>query len=259
MNALVSGRVQHRAGGGIIETLLGAIIGGGVGYAAGGKKGAIGGALLGGVGGYLYSQSGTAAHSVTSAGGNVTTTPGVAGATLSVGQKVALGLGASAGLGLLASGIGGGSGGTSALNDSQLNGYRQSLEGAQASAFNSRSSPFPMLQIGPQGQSYLTGYTEGPATRRWAEGGGVDVPLTVNSQQAKSGGGAAGVSVKIDIHNNGTTTATSSTEGGGQGGAFQGDFANKLQKSVQAIVQQELVNQSRSDGFFSQRGRYVQR
>ncbi len=245
MNALVAGRVQHRDIGGII---LGALLGGGVGYATGGTKGAVGGALLGGIAGGLYSSNGVRMDPST--GGR---------AVLSVGEKAALGFGASAGAGLLAAGIGNRpSGGSGALNDSQLNGYRQNVEAAQLSAFNSRPSPFPMLQIGPQGQSYLTGYTEGPATRRWAEGGGVDVPLTVNSQEAKSGG-STGVNVKIDIHNNGSTTATSSTEGGGQGGPFQGDFANKLQKTVQSMIQQELVNQSRSDGFFAQGGRYLQR
>ncbi len=248
MDALVGGQVQHRDIGGII---LGALLGGGVGYATGGKKGAIGGALLGGIGGYLAGQG---THTVTNEWGETSSVPG---ATLSVGQKIALGLGTSAGAGLLAAGIGQDNR-HGALNDSQLNGYRQSVEAAQVSAFNNRPSPYPILQVGPQGQSYLTGYTDGPATRRWADGGGVDVPLTVGSAQAKSSGGASAVSVKIDIHNNGSTTATSSANGGG-GGAFQGDFANKLQKTVQGLVQQEIVNQSRSDGFFSQSRRFVSR
>ena len=274
MNALVAGRVQHRAIGGLLASLFGstlsgaatgAVLGGGLGYLAGGKKGAIGGALLGGIGGGLYGGQyiGGEASAISSAGG----------ATLSVGQKVGLGLGAAAGLGLLAAGVGQTKEGPGALNDSQLPAYRQQLEAAQATAFGARPNPYPILQVGPQGQNYIAGFTDGPATRRWgnggsvdvgyampamrsfAEGGDVDVPLTVGSSQAKSGGDAA-VSVKIDIHNNGTTTSTSSSQGG-QGEAFQGDFANKLQKTVQGLVQQELVNQSRSDGFFSQRGRYL--
>jgi hypothetical protein len=261
LNALVGGQVQHRFFGGSILSALfgstlggaasGAILGGGLGYLAGGKKGAIGGALLGGIGGGLYGSR--------MAGLDAASGMGVSGlsggATLSVGQKMALGLGAAGGLGLLAAGIGEDRT-PGPLNDSQLPAYRRQLEAAQAATFGSRPNPYPILQVGPQGQNYLAGFTDGPATRRWSEGGGVDVPLTVGSASSPSSGGGAAVSVKIDIHNNGTTTSTSSSQGG-QGDAFQGDFANKLQKAVQGLVQQELVNQNRSDGFFSQRSRYI--
>jgi hypothetical protein len=92
-----------------------------------------------------------------------------------------------------------------------------------------------------------------------ATGGGVDMGAMPMNAPNRGGGSSSNVSVKIEINNNGQTSATSSSSNKDGQGGFGADFAQKLQKQVQSIVQQELVTQSRSDGFFSQKSRYVQR
>lgn len=240
--ALAGGQVQHRDLGGI---LLGALLGGGAGYAFGGKKGAIGGALLGGIGGGLYGMNHGA---VTSASGNINTFG--TGTTLSIGQKALLGLGVSGGLGLLAAGVAGGGGGSSAIGLNEVPTYRANLESWQNSQI-AKGGAFPYLSVGPQGQSYIQGFGDSPATRRWADGGGVDIPMT-NSTRSDT----PNVHVKIDINNNGTVTSSTSADGKG---AFGTDFAEKMDRQVRGIVQEELVNATRSDGFLTQRSRYNQR
>lgn len=263
LHALAAGQVQHRAGGGALGgfgggfglwgALLGAVVGGGLGYLAGGKKGAIGGALLGGIGGGLYQGSGTSSYGAVSA--ETAFTP----ATLNVGEKAALGLGASAGLGLLAGGI----------NDrptsgpislGQIPAYSAALLAGQNSAIAAGKSngQFPYLQIGPQGQSYIQGYTDAPATRRWADGGGVDAPMITGPSSTGGGNGAAQVNIKVDINNNGNATS-SATSNGTAGQPFGPDFADKLNRQIRGVVQDELVQQSRPDGFLAQKSRYVNR
>lgn len=253
LGALAAGNVQHRFLGGLLDTALGGalaggVVGGGLGYLAGGKRGAIGGALLGAIGGGLYGHANAAQASALTPGG------AAAGATLSIGAKAALMAGGAAGLGLLAGGIAGGPAAESGpISLAQVPAYRAQLEAAQNAQFAGRGSQAAYLQINPQGGYSLAGMGQSIATRRWDAGGGVDMPLT-----SPGGGGGSGppqVYVKIDINNEGGVSAQSS---GGEG-AFGSDFAGKLEQRIRGVVQEELVNASRSDGFFMQRSRYVNR
>jgi hypothetical protein len=100
------------------------------------------------------------------------------------------------------------------------------------------------------------------APRLFADGGMVDgggsVEMAKPMTSSSGGGGSSNVNVKIEINNNGTSSASASSDKKDGQGGFGPDFAMKLQKQVQGIVQQELVNQSRSDGFFAQKNRFVQ-
>lgn len=90
--------------------------------------------------------------------------------------------------------------------------------------------------------------------------GSVDSGVTTPTGSTRAGGGStSNVSVKIEINNNGQTSSSASSDNKDGQGGFGAEFAQKLQKQVQGIVQQELVNQSRSDGFFAQKNRFVQR
>ncbi len=258
LNALVGGRVQHRGIGGI---LLGALLGGGVGYAVGGKRGAVGGALLGGIGGYALGSHGSAGQTITSPGGNVTTIAGAGAAPMGMGTRLALGMGLSAGLGLLSGGIHdkGQPSETGSWGLSDVPRMRAQMEADQNAMLGGRGSQHAALQLNPQGGYSIAGLTDQVATRRWASGGGVDVPLTPVSsgpmpRDPVSGGGPC-VSIKIDINNNGGTSGSSGSSGGD--GPFGTDFASKLEKQVRATVQDELVKQSRNDGFLAQKRRFV--
>ncbi len=248
LDALSSGRVQKRWLGG---ALLGALLGGGIGYATGGTKGAIGGALLGGIGGGLYSANSAAMAS--SAGSAAMTGSGsVAGLTLSTGAKVALGLGASAGLGLLGAGLmdRGSSSESSYLSMSQVPALRRQLEaeqGAQIAGARAGGN-FPYLQVNPQGGYSLAGF--GPATRHWAEGGGVGT-TTAMSSPGVTAGGSANVNIEITINNNG---GVSSEAKGGE--PFGEGSGARLEKVVKGWVNEEVVRMSRNDGFLTQRERY---
>lgn len=243
--SLAAGRVQHRFLGGFLgmPALYGALLGGGVGYATGGKKGAIGGALLGGIAGGVYGMN----------SGGVQMDPATGQrAVLSLGEKALLMGGASAGLGLLANGMTKRDKESGPISLAQVPAYRAQLEADQQNLLNGRGAgQSAYLSINPQGGYSLAGVGADVATRRWDAGGGVDLPLS-------SGGGGSSepkVTVAITINNNGQTSATASSSNGD--GPFGGDFAGKLEKAIRPIVRDELVQQSRSDGFFSQRSRYV--
>lgn len=255
LNALAEGKVQNRFFGGILSgALTGAAIGGGLGYLTGGKKGAIGGALIGAIGGGMYGYQNSQMSPAMQAYG----LQGEA-ATLSVGAKAALGLGASAGLGMLAAGITskGQKAESSYISNDQVPALRARLEANQLAG--RKEGQFPFLQINPQGGYSLAGFDMAPATRRWAEGGGVDVPMSIgpSNSAGSTGGGSPQVYVKIDINNEGGVSSSAKSSGGGNNDAFGGDFAGRLEKAVRPIVQDELVRQSKSDGFLTQRSRYV--
>lgn len=257
-NALARNRVEHHFLGEIIGGLFGgatsgaisgAVIGAGIGYLSGGKKGAIGGAIIGAIGGGLYGYNNGLAASIGSMSSSAEI-GAIGGGGLSGTTKALLTLGAAGGLGLLAAGMTD-TPGFKPMNASQITAYRQNLEGAQASQIGSHLGQNPYVLVGPQGQNYIAGYGDAPATRRWADGGGVDVPLTLSSDTQK----APNVNIKVDINNNGAAT-TSATSNNGDG-PFGTQFADKLNRNIRAVVQDELVRQSRSDGFFSQKSRYV--
>lgn len=276
-----SGEVQYRAGGGFLGgfgggfglwgSLIGAVIGGGLGYLSGGKKGAIGGALLGGIGGGLYQGSGSSGSTITSPGGSVTTIAGTS-IPMSVTERVALGLGTSAGLGLLAAGINDPHS-TGPISIDQIPAYKRALLAQQASTLAGSPGQFPYLQIGPQGQTYIQGFTDAPATRHWSmggsdaysslapqmslsTGGGVDAPMSTSNATQGSGSGTQ-VNIKVEI-NNGTANS-SATSNGTNNQPFGPEFADKLNRQIRGVVQDELVQQSRSDGFFTQKGRFLNR
>jgi TP901 family phage tail tape measure protein len=269
LSALTEGRVQHRFFGGL---LLGALLGGGLGYVTGGKKGAIAGALIGGIGGGLaqnYSQTGSLFHSSSGSGATLTIGGGDLGAPAISGAGVTQGAAAAVapinnaskiGLYLAAAGLLGGAAALARpntdkfvpMNAAQISANRLALESAQASAFGQRPAPYPILQVGPQGSTYIPGYTDTLPTRHWAEGGVVDTSMPVGSSNS---GGSSNVHVKIEINNNGGITSSASADGGG----LSPDFAQKLQKQVRGMVQDEIVNQSRSGGFFAQQSRFIQR
>lgn len=246
LNDLVAGRVQHRWIGGAIT---GALIGGGVGYVTGGKKGAIGGAILGGIAGGAYSWK------------NAQITPEMKAyglqaeaAQMSQGMKIGLGLGASAGLGLLAAGINakGAANASGSISLSQVPALRAQLEADQQKQLNGRGAGQQVfLSMNPQGGYSLAGMGDEPATRRWAEGGEVG-GSTMPTARMSTGGEAAQVSIKIEINNNGqTSSSTNGKEPFGEGSA------GRLEKTVKGWVQEEIVRQNKPDGFFAQRGRFV--
>lgn len=256
--SLANGQVQHRWLGG---ALMGALIGGGIGYATGGKKGAIGGALVGGIAGGLYS-----AYQGAPIGGDGLRHM----APLGAGTKLALGMGASAGLGLLAAGIGEVKEAPGPISLEQVPAYRRQLEAEQSKLLGSRGGQQVMLEINPQGGYSMTGLVNTPATRRWGSGGlvqpfagfadGGEVAGGVTSPSLAIGTSTTGSSstqapqvyVKIDINNDGTVS--SSRQANGEG-SFGRDFAQKMEKQVRSLVQDELVRQSRPDGFFAQKSR----
>jgi hypothetical protein len=240
LQALVNGQVQHRAFGGI---LMGALLGGGLGYAVGGKKGAIGGAMLGGIGAGLYGMSGSTPYDPSQPFAS-------SGATLSIGAKAAVGLGVAGGLGLLASGIGA-SNASQPISLAQVPAFRRQLEAEQASQFAQNAGRSAYLTINPQGGYSLAGFADQVPTRRWAEGGGVDIPMTSSS----SAGNTVNVGIKVDISNNGSVTSSSN----GQGEPFGQGSLSRFEKTVRNWVNDELVNQSRPDGFLSQKSRYTNR
>lgn len=80
----------------------------------------------------------------------------------------------------------------------------------------------------------------------YADGGPVDVGSSGNSA----------VSVQISINNN-MVDSKSSSQNDGKNKGFGPDFALRLERQVRGIVQEELVNQSKSDGFFTQSKRYI--
>lgn len=265
LQALADGRVQHRAIGGI---MLGALLGGGLGYAVGGKKGALAGAVIGGIGGHFLSGSGAAGAGATTSGYSTPQTAmgglaeaynsptimmdpfkvgagSLAGAGGSAWGTIGMGLGAAAGLGLLARAM------SRSANVSVGPVSRSSLEAEQSQMFGANSGRFAYLNVNSDGGNYINSFGAAPATRRWAEGGSVDAPLVPGPH---SGGNGAQVSVKIEINNNGQTSSKSSATGEG---SFGSDFGTKLEKAIRPIVQDELVRQSRNDGFFTQRSRYV--
>lgn len=256
LKALAAGQVQHRFLGGLLNTwmggaLAGGVLGGGLGYLAGGKRGAIGGALLGAIGGGLYgAQSGRAPAGWRDVGG----IQADAGPTLSMGSKAALGMGAAAGLGLLAGGIMEPKKEPGPISLSQVPAYMRQLESKQFA--DRKPGQHAFLQINPQGGYSLAGFDMAPATRRWNDGGGVDAPLA--AMPSFSGGGGGGgvsqqVSVRIEINNQGGVSATSSAEGGG----VSPESAGRLEKMVRGWARDELVQSYRSDGFSTQRSRYV--
>lgn len=264
LQALADGRVQHRAIGGI---MLGALLGGGLGYAVGGKKGALAGAVIGGIGGHFLSGSGAAGSGAGASAADVPTygrfgeayshqaimmdpfkvsAGSLAGAGGSAWGTIGMGLGAAAGLGLLARAM------SRSANSSVGPVSRSALESEQSQMFGANSGRFAYLNVNSDGGNYINSFGAAPATRRWAEGGGVDAPLVPGPHSGGNGG--AQVSVKIEINNNGQTSSKSSATGEG---SFGSDFGTKLEKAIRPIVQDELVRQSRNDGFFTQRSRYV--
>jgi hypothetical protein len=94
-----------------------------------------------------------------------------------------------------------------------------------------------------------------PYTRGFSEGGPVgggpamamssDIPSSATNVTSKQDGPS--VSVNIQINNNGEASSSSKSNGG-KDGAFGPDFANKLEKQVRAIVNDELVQASRTGG-----------
>lgn len=294
LDSLINGKVQHRFFGGL---LAGAVIGGGIGYLTGGKKGAIAGAIVGGISAGLaqnYAQTGNIFQADPNAGmfqfsSSVSNVPAGyevgAGSAINAPVKAPMSWSAKLGLGLGAAALLGGASRLltpkdptfTPMTSAQISANRAALEREQ-SATSAPAGLFPWLSANQNGGQNLMGYV--PPTRRLyanggmvggssgtplmfseggaVPGGSVDSASTAPMSSSRSGG-AASVNVKIEINNNGTTSssATSSNKDG-QGG-FGADFAQKLQKQVQGIVQQELVNQSRSDGFFAQKGRFIQR
>jgi hypothetical protein len=63
------------------------------------------------------------------------------------------------------------------------------------------------------------------------------------------------VTVNIKIENNGNVSSTS--EGSNGDGKFGRDFAGRLEKQIRGVVKDELVQQSRADGFLTQRSRFM--
>lgn len=294
LDSLVNGKVQHRFLGG---ALLGALLGGGIGYATGGKKGAIAGALIGGIGGGLaqnVSQTGKLFQSDPNAGmfqfsssvGNVP-----AGYEVGVGapaaaakppmpmwQKAAWGLGAAALLGGVSKMLTPKDPKFTPWTSTQITENRKKME-AEQSGMSAPAGLYPWLSPNPNGGSNMMGYVLPPTRRMYAgggavgmssplfmsEGGAVGVTGSVDSgvmtpaASSRGGGAASNVNVTIEINNNGSTSSSATSDNQGGQGGFGSDFAQKIQKQIQGIVQQELVNQSRSDGFFAQRGRFIQR
>lgn len=251
LKALAAGKVQHRWIGG---ALIGGLLGGGIGYAVGGKKGAIGGALLGAIGGGLYQHSFSGLGGIGSVGPDGAAAGGAA--TLSIGTKAALGLGAAMGLGMLAGGITRDKDkGPISLADVKDFKDRHEAYYANQMAKDRKAGQQVFLQVNPQGGYSLAGFDMAPATRRWSDGGGVDVPLT--PMPSFSGGGGSGtvqqqVSVRIEINNNGGVSSSSESEGG-----VSPEAAGRLEKLVRGWVRDEQVQSFRSDGFMTQRSRYV--
>lgn len=232
LNTLASGGVAHRFLGGLIgmNTLWGGLAGAGVGALLGGKRGAIGGALLGGSLGSMYGLT-------PAGGGNIhMPTP--------MWQRGLLGLGVAGGLGMLAGSLsgGGGGGGSSGITLEQVPALRAQLEAQQMGMGGGRYA-----YLAPGGAS-INSWGDAPATRRWSEGGAVDAPI-----MSGPSGGESKVSIEININNNGQVSAGASRNG--DGGVSDSSIM-KLQKAVKGWVKEELVQQSRPDGFFSQGPRF---
>jgi hypothetical protein len=188
-------------------------------------------------------------------------------------QKAALGLGASALLGGVSSMLAPKDPTFTPMNSAQITENRKRME-AEKNGMSGPAGLYPWLSANPNGGSNMMGYVLPPTRRMYADGGmvGGTAPLfmseggpvgvmgSVEGNRMPSGGGpsTSNVNIKIDINNNGSTSASASSDNKDGQGGFGANFAEKLQKQVQGIVQQELVNQSRSDGFFTQKGRFVQ-
>lgn len=209
-------------------------------------------------------QTGSAAQSLLGNG---------AKAAMPMWQKAALGLGASALLGGVSSMLAPKDPTFTPMNSAQITENRKRME-AEKNGMSGPAGLYPWLSANPNGGSNMMGYVLPPTRRMYADGGmvGGTAPLfmseggpvgvmgSVEGNRMPSGGGpsTSNVNIKIDINNNGSTSASASSDNKDGQGGFGANFAEKLQKQVQGIVQQELVNQSRSDGFFTQKGRFVQ-
>lgn len=280
-HSLSNGGVQKRWIGGAI---VGALIGGGLGYATGGKKGAIGGAILGGIAGGVYSYNAAQSAASQSYGqelmirGDPSTVSAAAPATMSTGTKLALMGGASVGLGLLSAGIAAPKKESQAISLSEVPRYAAQLEAEQEKTF--ATNRFAYLGRNSGGGYSIGSFGPAPATRRFAGGGMVGgetqmamdfmprfanggeveggAPLSIQSPTSSGGSGnAPNVNVKIEINNNGQMSSSKSSTGGANGGAFNEDFANKLESAIRPVVQDEIIRQMRNDGIFSQRSRFV--
>lgn len=95
------------------------------------------------------------------------------------------------------------------------------------------------------GVGQLDSMVNGGAPLNFADGGGVDY----------AGGANSNVNVQISINNNNVQSSSGSQSSSGKG--FGPDFALRLEKQVRSMVQEELINQSKADGFLTQRSRYV--
>lgn len=277
LQSLVDGRVQGRFWGG--DVLMGGLLGGGLGALVGGKKGALIGAGIGALGGAAYGMMGSGAS--TSSSGthsllNVSTpSPDLAAVAAEPATmmppfnvsaskitapwwKPALyGLGAAGVLGLAANALSPKSG-PGPISAAQVPAFRAGLEAQQSEMFS--KNRYAYLTVNPQGGYSLGSFGPELATRRWSDGGtvsgGVDMAVVPGPHGGGSPVSAPQVSVKIEINNNGQVSSKSGSTGGDDG-PFGADFGTKLEKSIRPIVQDELIRQSRNDGFFSQRSRYM--
>lgn len=193
-------------------------------------------------------------------------------------QKAAWGLGAAALLGGVSKMLTPKDPKFTPWTSAQITENRKKME-AEQSGMSAPAGLYPWLSPNPNGGSNMMGYVLPPTRRMYAnggavgmssplfmsEGGAVGVTGSVDSgvmapaSSSRGGGATSNVNVTIEINNNGQTSSSASSDGKDGQGGFGADFAQKIQKQIQGIVQQELVNQSRSDGFFAQRGRFIQR
>ncbi len=281
LDALAHGRSKKRFWGGL---LTGALVGGGVGYATGGKKGAITGAIVGGIGGGLYqnyAQTGNVFSSAKGAGfmqfspnaagavGPYTATPAQYAAATSPSaaggmdwSKILGQFGASAALGI----------GSALLqpkedvgkiwSDSDISRNRGIMEREESDMINARSKP-AMLELNPQGGYSLVGFGE-PATRRWANGGDVNIerghgadlaPLaryadggTVQSPSeygSSSSESSPDVNINITINNEG---GVSSSKSGSDKNDNSSKFAETLGKEMESTALRVIQREKRQGG-----------
>lgn len=275
LQSLVDGRVQGRFWGGV---LMGGLLGGGLGYAVGGKKGALIGAGIGALGGAAYGMMGSGASMPSSPSLSVgeSAVPmgdaaiDMARTTASLSTKVSgavtgtpwwkpalYGLGAAGVLGLAANALSPKSG-PGPISAAQVPAFRAGLEAQQSEMFS--KNRYAYLTVNPQGGYSLGSFGPELATRRWSDGGtvsgGVDMAVVPGPHGGGSPVSAPQVSVKIEINNNGQVSSKSGSTSGDDG-PFGADFGTRLEKSIRPIVQDELIRQSRNDGFFSQKSRYM--